>query len=195
MRVFVCCCLLAWLIWDYSGHVEVRHGPGMVAPHLPSQTAIKNPTLVELDGYQITPLADFEIEARVLGRERYYFDSSAALSPVDLALGWGPMSDERVLDELEISQSGRFYHWRATTLPIPMTMISRHSANMHLIPGNTTVEGLLKGRIRPGQVVQLKGYLVAIAGPNGWNWRSSLTRDDTGGGACEVILVNDMRVL
>ena len=35
--------------------------------------------------------------ARVLGTERYRFDRASELSLVDLALGWGPMSDTRAL--------------------------------------------------------------------------------------------------
>jgi hypothetical protein len=30
---------------------------------------------------------------------------------------------------------------------------------------------------------------VQVNTPDGWRWRSSLTREDTGGGACEVVYV------
>ncbi|MDH4134437.1 MAG: hypothetical protein OEV31_06575 [Gammaproteobacteria bacterium] len=35
---------------------------------------------------------------------------------------------------------------------------------------------------------------VWIQASDGWQWRSSLTRTDSGNGACEVVLVKSMRV-
>ncbi len=140
-------------------------------------------------GYRIVPLADFEIRARVLSSERYRWDGGAELCPIDLALGWGPMSDSAVLDEISIEQSGRWYHWRTSSEPpIPVGEIISHSANMHMIPANPRVERLLKG-FRVGQVVSLKGSLVRVEGPNGFQWISSTTRADTGNGSCELVWV------
>ena len=56
--------------------------------------------------YRITPLQEqFEISARVLGRKDYTFGREADLSPMDLALGWGPMADPEVIAAFGISQS------------------------------------------------------------------------------------------
>jgi hypothetical protein len=62
---------------------------------------------------------------------------------------------------------------------------------MHLIPATPAVEKRLKS-LRPGQVVALKGYLVEVTGDGGFTWRSSLTREDTGAGACELIWVEEL---
>jgi len=35
----------------------------------------------------------------------------------------------------------------------------------------------------------MRGYLVNVTGPNGFNWNTSLRRDDTGNGACELFYV------
>jgi hypothetical protein len=172
----------------------VTHGPGAVAPNPPRQESLHDGTPFSHKGYKIKPLAQFELEARVLSREDYQFDSSAKLSPVDLALGWGPMSDESVLAGIEISQSGRFYYWRTDQLPIPQKHIEVNSANMHLIPATSTVERRLK-KVRPGQVVRFDGYLVEVEGPNNWHWRSSLTREDTGDGACEVVWIEHFSII
>jgi hypothetical protein len=145
-------------------------------------------------GYRITALAEFELQARVLAREDYRFDAGADLSPVDLALGWGRMSDESVLEHIKIAQGGRFYFWYVNRFPIPRREIETHSANMHLIPGDETVAYRLK-QIREGEVVAVRGYLVSVQGQNGFTWRSSLSRGDTGNGACELIWVEDLRVL
>jgi hypothetical protein len=99
-----------------------------------------------------------------------------------------------VLKRIDISQSGRFYFWRYEgDAPIPRREIEMSSANMHLIPATAAVEKTLKS-VRVGQVVWLKGYLVEVKGDDGFRWLSSLTREDTGNGACEVIWVEDARV-
>jgi len=43
--------------------------------------------------------------------------------------------------------------------------------------------------VRRHELVAMSGYLVAVSGPGSYQWRSSLSRDDTGGGACEVMWI------
>ncbi len=174
---------------------EIHYGPGVMAPSEPQQARVSNVAPFEWEGYQIKPLASFDIEARVLSKARYRMGRQAEISPIDLALGWGPMSDESVLKDIKISQSGRFYHWRAARMPIPARVISSHSANMHLIPANDEVDRVMKNETRKGSIVQFSGYLVSISAEDGWRWRSSLTRKDAGKGACELVWVKQMKVL
>lgn len=49
--------------------------------------------------------------------------------------------------------------------------------------------------IGPGHIVRFHGYLIEARRDDGWHWRSSLTRNDTGNGACELIWVEDLEVL
>lgn len=60
-----------------------------------------------------------------------------------------------------------------------------------MIPGNSEVEKQLR-RVREGDVIKFRGYLVRVEASDGWNWTSSLTRDDTGAGACELILLESL---
>ena len=43
--------------------------------------------------------------------------------------------------------------------------------------------------VRAGQVVTLRGQLVDATRPDGFTWSTSLRRDDSGAGACELFLV------
>src|SRR5438445_75081 len=65
----------------------------------------------DANGYHIVPLEKFDFEARVLGTEHYSTDRESDLSPVDLALGWGPMASETIAGKVSINQSGRYYSW------------------------------------------------------------------------------------
>jgi hypothetical protein len=138
---------------------------------------------------ELQPLAGFSIDARVLSREDYSVGRESKLSPTDLALGWGPMRDEDVLSRMSFSQSARWYHYRwSGAAPLPPGEIARSSANMHMIPSDIATASALH-RVRPGERVRIDGWLVQATAPDGWQWRSSLTRDDVGNGACEVVYV------
>jgi len=179
----------------YSSGDQVILGPGVMAEEEPYQASISSPASHQIDDYTITELAEINIKAKVLSRENYYMDREADLSPVDLTLGWGNMSDESVLENIEISQSGRFYYWRVKSFPIPRREIESSSANMHLIPANEAVASDIK-KIRKGDIIELSGSLVNVtAASDGWRWQSSQTRYDTGNGACELIWVNSLRVV
>ena len=184
--------VVAWQLFTKPGDVTL--GPGVMAEEDPIQINIDNPTSFEFGKYKVTPLAKFKIKAKVLSREDYSFDKEADISPVDLALGWGRMSDEAVLDQIDISQSGRWYRWHTNSLPIPKREIETHSANMHMIPADDAVEDDIK-RTRKGDIIELKGYLVEVTADDGMRWESSLTREDTGNHACEVIWVEEFGVV
>jgi hypothetical protein len=99
------------------------------------------------------------------------------------------MSDQAVLDRLEISQSTRFY-WYQYQLPppIPPDQIISRSTNVHIIPATAAVASFCKS-LRKGELVRLEGKLVEATGPEMNTWRSSLSRTDSGNGACELMLV------
>ncbi|WP_260291053.1 hypothetical protein [Sedimenticola hydrogenitrophicus] len=170
---------------------SIEHDPGVLVENAPSQRDPDNSSPFTHKGYRVTPLAEFSLEARILGTKRYTLGRESELSPVDLALGWGPMSDSAVLSQLSIRQSGRFYHWSTERLPIPIQAISRHSANMHMVPADKQTEAGLNN-LREGDIIRLAGYLIRADAADGWHWTSSLTRDDTGNGACELVWVREI---
>lgn len=143
--------------------------------------------------FQLTPRANYDIEARVLSVEPYKMDGGAKLSPIDFAVGWGPMSDTAVLDHFRITQGARFFTIYPDETAIDIRTALLGSANMHLIPATGKVRDQLDD-VRAGNVVRLRGYLVNVAGPDGYTWNTSLTREDTGAGACELFYVEGVEV-
>ena len=173
---------------------EIVHPPGVLVPERPRQLDPENSALIHIDSFRLKPRADFQIRARVLSREDYSWGNEAELSPMDLALGWGVMSDQAVLDRINIRQGSRWYYTRyELPAPIPDQAIIQNSGNMHMIPADDRVRKKLK-KVRRGDIVQLHGQLVDIDGESGWRWRTSLTRNDTGGGSCEIVYLRDIWV-
>ena len=171
----------------------VKPVAGVLVAEEPAQTVPEQMPMLEKSAYAIKPLARYEIRARVLSKERYRWDAGADLVPVDVAVGWGAMSDTAVLNQLDISQGGRWYQWRSQTFPISREEITRLSANMHLIAADKAVAKQIS-RVRSGQVVKLKGYLVEARRADGFTWTSSLSRTDSGSGACELMWVSDFEI-
>ncbi len=172
----------------------IDHPPGVLVTRDPEQVALDaSQAAIEKSGWTLQPLALFTLDARVLARRFYFGDVSAELAPCDLALGWGPMSDTAVLEKLEITQYSRFYRWRYWgKAPIPEKDIVTHSANMHIIPADDSVLDRLKS-LRTGSLVHLSGSLVLASNPMARTpWRSSLTREDQGDGACELFYVKSL---
>lgn len=149
----------------------------------------------QFQGYTMTNLEPYAGEFRVLSREDYGFGREAELSPVDFALGWGSMTNPAVYKQLSIRQSNRWYYWRYENAPpIPVREIEIQSANTHLIPASKAIAQQL-AQIDQDDLIYLKGQLVEVKSSDGWTWRSSLSREDTGNGACELMLVEEVRVV
>ena len=184
--------LVGYGAFHHFQHRSIVHGAGEIAPEEPLQES-SSMAQFQRDDFTLTPLASYAITARVLSTEDYFAGTEAKLSPVDLALGWGPMSDEAVLDKVKISQSHRFFYWHVDQFPIPQQQIEMHAANMHIIPANDLIEQQI-AKVRVGQLVALKGQLVEAKKADGWHWRSSLSRNDTGNGACELMYVTEFTV-
>jgi hypothetical protein len=177
----------AWFSWPWR---PIARAPGILVPSEPVQTSISKISLGSLHGFQIEGLAVYDITARVLRTKHYHAGAASKLVPFDVAVAWGPMSDQAILDQLRITQGNRFffYRWRNAP-PLPAQQMISHAANMHVISANSQVASFVRW-VRPGEVVKMRGYLVNVRGPNGFHWNSSLTRNDTGSGACELFYVD-----
>ena len=193
LLIVVAASLLLLGVLKHRQHAAVHPGPGVLAAAAPVQIDLDHGAQLQKGDTTLATRAHFDITARVLSRKDYPSRADGDLVPVDLAMGWGRMSDSAVLDRIEISQSGRFYFWRVKDYPIPRREIEESSANMHLIPADAGVRAMLD-RVRAGEVVRIEGFLVDASRPDGWHWNSSLTREDTGNGACELVYVESLTI-
>jgi hypothetical protein len=190
---WICAALLLAGIYRWYSTRDIERAAGVLAAEDPVQVTVDSRRDIERDGFRLIPRAEFSATVRVLHREDYSIGPLAGLVPTDFAVGWGPMSDSTVLADIEISQANRFYFWRTDTWPIERREIELHSANWHVIPENEAVRAVLS-RLRAGSLVELRGQLVDIEGTEA-RMSTSLTRTDTGAGACEILLASSARVM
>jgi hypothetical protein len=191
---------IAILITFLLKPAPVQSLPGqapLAAQNIPIQNKITaDPMLLERGGatWTITPRATYQISARVLGN-RAYSDWQAPLVPRDLALGWGDMSDPAVDEWIRWRQSGRwyYYNWPADS-PYKNNNIRNQSANVHIIPANDNLAQMLKNLSRD-DMIYLEGHLVDLSATIMGTERrtnTSLSRKDSGGGACEILYVEKL---
>jgi hypothetical protein len=200
---------LSVLVVAYFFYLEASTSPSVPAPAppivataSPAQISCGIPVQVDLspdelpawtcNNCRIVPLARYNIQARILHRDVYSTGREAQVSPMDFALGWGRMADPAVYGKVTIEQDHRWYMWHWSGIPpISTDEVNQSSANTHLIPGSPKVD-LALSEMQVGDIVKMAGYLVQVEWPDGGKWRSSLTRNDTGDGACELMWVNEV---
>ena len=194
MRLLILLLLLGGVYFFVSQERGFEGLPGnRLAPEQPVQKALKFPETIRKGEFSIALTHSFNLKALVLSSKSYGLGDEGKISPVDLALGWGPMSNPNPLRMIRISQSGRYYKFRYDHAPpIQHRQIELNSANMHMIPANDDVLKSLKA-VRKGDVVSIQGYLVRVSKSDGWHWNSSTTRSDKGHGACELVYVEDIQ--
>src|SRR5579875_2480566 len=100
MRVWLVVLLLlcGWGGYSWWRHRPVHDAPGILADAAPDQENLPHGTQMTRGHFSLEPRASFAMTARVLSREDYQLDDLAPIAPTDLAMGWGRMSDSKVLD-------------------------------------------------------------------------------------------------
>ena len=144
------------------------------------------------------PVAEYSISAEVKSATNYTSDLQSEFIPTDLALAWGDLVDQKLGKGITYSQSGRwyFYVWDSTYPGDPL-YIKSHSSNHHIVPADDVIkEAVLK--IKKGQKVKIDGYLINVdyrfTSGESFYQNSSMTREDTGDGACELVYVTKLQV-
>lgn len=183
--------VLIFFLWPESVR---RHPPGVLVPSQPIQRNISRGEKWKHKGFLITPLATFDMEGLVILKKTFWSGKEADLAPIDLTFAWGEMSNQAVIDKINFSHPGRFYKWYTDDEPpLPKRTINDNVANMHLVPADDEILRELKSVVE-GDIVELGGYLIRADIPDGWHWVSSLTRTDSGAGACEIIWVEEVSI-
>ncbi|MBR6044174.1 MAG: hypothetical protein IKP47_00920 [Ruminococcus sp.] len=174
----------------------------------PIQTPAEGDLYISSFGFDVhlTFEQKYEIEGLAVHTRRYFgfFSMADAISPMDVGLAWGKVAENnKSIDfgwdhndrQLVIEPSQKDGYKIA--LIGGVDYVTSHCSNNHLIPADFGVSHDIK-KIRRGDHVRLKGYLVSVSGSRfgqEYAWDSSLSRTDTGNGACEVMYVTEVEFL
>lgn len=144
---------------------------------------------------QLKPVAEYRLTGIIKGIKTYKRDWNSRLSPVDLVIVWGNLTRAAWDRFMTYRQHNRWYYYRYRSgFPGTESYIVTHSSNNHIIPASSNLRKALR-RLQKNQAISLEGYLVKIdamfRNRRYW-WNTSLTRQDTGDGSCEVFYVEQM---
>ena len=196
---------LAALLWAASFFTIHRlPPPAEIAPEIYAEPAQEpdamEPFTVTKENitYTITPLFTYDISGLLVTQHnsRSWIDISHKawkdfLNTKDISLIWGyniKAGDYRKLHYYHADWTG-YYEYSS-----PVDFVGKCFSNNHLLPADDKVaKAILSAQV--GDQVRAKGYLVNYSHSGGFERKTSVTRDDTGNGACEIIYVNDFTIL
>ncbi|MFA5361704.1 MAG: hypothetical protein WC335_00440 [Candidatus Omnitrophota bacterium] len=166
------------------------------------------PIRFERDGYryELTPLYDYQISGLLVSKMDYKFFSiykSSSVFPLDVCLLWGSNVGNRVYQYKRI----RFVQdcrWCNVEWWGDITFNFNEISNNHLIFKEPRLESLARNLVS-GDQIQITGKLVNVKAhspgkneafnPSDLQWNTSIVRNDTGAGACEIVYVEGIRIL
>jgi hypothetical protein len=168
-------------------------GPDYIPP--PVQTNLQQAETIVIEGDEgpvtLELLATYDINAAVKSTINFTSDFSSQISPRDLALAWADINQQKYDRYISYSQKDRWYYFTVRgSSNVDIDYVDLNSANTHIIPANQDIESTLM-EVKTDDYITMKGYLVNAVFSNG-SWKTSLVREDTGDGSCEIMYVTDI---
>lgn len=152
-------------------------------------------------GYAVQPRATFELTGIVVSHNNTTgigdaYHTSDSVDFRDLCVVWGDNADSDLLGKVTFwSEPWTCFikmEERATYQEFNLSQL----ANMHLLTDNDEVRRRVLSAHR-GDQIRIRGLLVDYTDARypGYLRETSLTRDDRGNGACEVVFIDDFEIL
>lgn len=151
--------------------------------------------------YVVHPRAEYELYGLLVTHNNttgigdiYHDDRSVDLK--DICVVWGRNAASGVYQKIQFWSEPWTCRFGTRDDEVWNDFSLTEVSNNHLLAGTEKVRAVVKG-LHVGDQVYLKGYLVDYAHQDYPEQlrQSSLTRTDTGDGACEVFFVSDARVI
>ena len=153
--------------------------------------------------YQIKPLYDYELYGLLVSEHNtdswwnWIHEANADfLNIKDICVIWGNNARNGSYQDISFS-SGQFVCNLSTRSTEAWQAFDQKAiSNNHLLSDNPRLARLLKSA-RVGDQIYVKGYLAEYSHQHGFNFKrgTSITRDDTGNGACETVFVTEAHLL
>lgn len=151
---------------------------------------------------EIEKVYSYEITGQVVKTYEYkeYYTGNKTYNTIaskDVGIVWGDLVKEENQEKINFEmRGGRFLRWQINDRNWlskigGLSSIGNLISNNHLITNDEKILSLI-GEIEEGDFIRIKGYLVNVYGDK-FKLMTSTSRNDTMDGACEVILVEDIK--
>ncbi|MEX1317679.1 MAG: hypothetical protein AB1Z22_11230 [Synechococcaceae cyanobacterium] len=183
--------------------------PGQLDPALhqePRQLSTdRAPFTVRIEGitYTVQPQFSYALAGLVVSEHvteawwrpvTFHTRANDRLNVKDLCVIWGENAVSGSYRRARF-HSGEFTcHVRFPSAPAARAFVPHALSNNHLLAVDPELRRQLRA-LRRGDQIALRGYLAGYGHGKGY-WRgTSISRDDTGNGACETLFVTDLQLL
>ncbi len=175
--------------------------------HEPIQSEVSFDDIIVDKGnkrWVLSPAADYSISGIVaakkdsvwqIGFSRSDFERKAFL---DLVIVWGPIADKKIVEEnfkfnLDKTDITRVLSTKFKKNRLPKGYNSRYITHNNLVPANDNIVAALL-KIRKWDKVKLGGFLINMKTPDRYLFKTSLSREDYGWSASEIIYVTSVQI-
>lgn len=204
--VFVVCALCAIYL---SSRGVALPDPSLIDAAITTGEPVQQPTdrrpfttTIKGHTYTLVPRAEYDISGLVVSRHRgdallNLYHKADPGNIEDVCVVWGEQITNGSYRAVTYS-SGEFTCWYQWSGSVAPPFRPDKFANNHLIPADEIVARRIRA-IRIGDQVRMTGllvdYSVSSGGQEVFTRRTSLTREDTGNGACEILYATDVSVV
>jgi hypothetical protein len=176
---------LALLIIAITGAVLwYRHAPGVKQEPRPADGVLvgaeprwgaasvgKYASYTQLGANESIPTGAYDVTGRVLARRSYPASGFSEQITLELVLGWGPMSDNRVLDHLSISQEDRTMRIDPRAgLALELDAAYAAAINISVYSDFDEHRAALES-VKVGDVIHMIGWTLRLRNSQGETWQ------------------------
>lgn len=153
--------------------------------------------------YRIEPVADYDITGLVVSRhdsdtfwDSFHARANDHLNVADLCLVWGANASDGAYERMAFWNGQWTCNFRYSGDAAIGPAHTRALSNNHLLTERSDIAERIRA-LRVGDQVRLRGQLAVYKHQAGMNFvrGTSLSRDDTGNGACETLFVDQLDLL
>lgn len=178
----------------------IRFAPELAAEPVQTATAAR-PFTAEYAGvrYDVAPQFDYELHGLVVsyrlhdGKSRMHRAANDHLNVADVCVAWGQTALSPTLRKIDFWNGIFTCNFQTRDAEAWANFRPNQVSNNHLLSADPFVRERIAG-VRVGDQIRIRGRLASY-GTAGNRRGTSITRDDTGDGACETIFVEDFAVL
>ena len=149
--------------------------------------------------YEVRPVASYELHGLVVSHNDIHgiadiYHDEDAVDTKDLCVIWGANLERDDYQRISFENTPTWCHWSWRSADIRFD--ERAIANNHLVTDDDALRAALE-RVHVGDQVRFSGLLADyrdMRHPEFWR-PTSTTRNDSGGGACEVVFFQELYIL